>query len=259
MIKFTLVFCTFLIILSCNEVNLKGKIDIRKDGNFVNENDFRSIYLINTSIDKSYEFTIKGTKIINDSSYSYETFKKSLSPGDEVKIGNNHWFEKIEYLKKVDYLILPDDYKILPYKIDSLDNIGINKLSDFVTKLFKQGLTEKQLDFSIAVFSLHYNFNKFKGNQNSTDTSLYYIFKATNGTLSITNTINTDRIKRLFNNDSQKLMISPEINDTIINNLSKKFIKNLTNLDDSLKPKRRIEIKNYFECKGQTEIKNKTN
>ncbi|MEO6611488.1 MAG: hypothetical protein ABIT05_05125 [Chitinophagaceae bacterium] len=115
--------CNYLIVFfiffaSCSK-GLSGKIEKR------NKND---IYLVNTSSSKIFRFTIKETKIINDSIYEYSTGNISLSPGDEKRIGVESGISELQY-RMIDvkslhvYIKVPDSLKdVESYKI--FFNIG---------------------------------------------------------------------------------------------------------------------------------------
>lgn len=70
---FVFVLVVASICIDCNTKSLEGKIETR--GN--------ELYLINTSIDKAYQFTIRKATKINDSLIGYETEIIELFPGDE--------------------------------------------------------------------------------------------------------------------------------------------------------------------------------
>ena len=75
-----------VLLCSCGN-KLKGKIENR-DG---------KIYVVNTSSDKAYQFTIKGVSKTNDSISEYGSFTVQLAPGDEKFIGNEVVLSDIEY------------------------------------------------------------------------------------------------------------------------------------------------------------------
>ncbi len=66
------------ILVSCNK-GLDGKIEKRGNG---------KIYLINTSENNAFKFTVKTTSVTNDSIMNYKTDIVELAPGDEKYIGN---------------------------------------------------------------------------------------------------------------------------------------------------------------------------
>lgn len=79
-----------LLFPSCN--SLDGKIEIRA----------KKVYLVNSSTNKKFEFTIKETKIKNDSSFNYATQIIKLAPGNEELLGMIDSTTEIKYplLKK---------------------------------------------------------------------------------------------------------------------------------------------------------------
>jgi hypothetical protein len=66
-----------LTIYSCDN-KLDGKIETREQD---------KIYLVNTSKTKLFKFTVKATKVTNDSTYDYSTDVIELPPGDEKYLG----------------------------------------------------------------------------------------------------------------------------------------------------------------------------
>ncbi len=101
-------FIGLVLLTSCiNSIN--GKIEYRKDDKTcelriyevvmdssvtVTEKDIetKSVYIVNESIDKSYEFTIKAVQTTNDTIVIYNTEKILLSPGDEEWIGCTKYY-----------------------------------------------------------------------------------------------------------------------------------------------------------------------
>jgi len=73
--KFFIVVSILFNIYSCKNIN--GEIEIR--GN--------NAYLVNTSSEIQYQFTVKKTEIKNDSLYTYSTEIIELAPGDEELLG----------------------------------------------------------------------------------------------------------------------------------------------------------------------------
>ena len=75
-----IVFVTLLlfIIYSCGS-SFKGEIE---------ERELNKVYLVNKSTSKYFQFTIKVTKVTDDSLYDYETRLIKLAPGDEKYLGN---------------------------------------------------------------------------------------------------------------------------------------------------------------------------
>lgn len=69
---------TIILIVGCSA--LEGKIEKRKNGDY---------YLVNTSKTKGFDFTIKTTKIVDDSIYQYSTQIITLHPGDEISLDEN--------------------------------------------------------------------------------------------------------------------------------------------------------------------------
>lgn len=84
---------SIILLISCGN-SINGKIENRVDNGdcyYYDQNTYkipetRSSYLINTSSNKTFEFTIKETETINDTIINYSTFKMKLSPGDERRI-----------------------------------------------------------------------------------------------------------------------------------------------------------------------------
>lgn len=64
---------TFTFFASCSKIN--GKIEKRANG---------QIFLVNTSLNNKYKFTVKRTEIKNDTIETYSTEIIQLAPGDEV-------------------------------------------------------------------------------------------------------------------------------------------------------------------------------
>lgn len=97
------------ILLSCSNT-IQGKIEYRNDNKTcyglspeiditipVNEYkekapEFKSVYLINASINKSFEFTIKEIQKKGETLFDQNTFKVKLSPGEEKWIGCSKYF-----------------------------------------------------------------------------------------------------------------------------------------------------------------------
>lgn len=100
-------------IVSCNDNKLNGKIEFRDEKVNCNPNNQttsatnqepntiqRVVYLVNKSIDKTYEFTVKVTKIINDTTDSYYTIKHELAPGDEEFLSCKEYLEGDKFYTK---------------------------------------------------------------------------------------------------------------------------------------------------------------
>ena len=104
--NYILIF-VFISFIGCNK-SIKGRIDYRMDnkecypyeedemaiavvnGEYsLNQRDIKtkSAYLVNESIDKAYEFTIKTIETTDDSIVSHTITKIKLSPGDEKRLG----------------------------------------------------------------------------------------------------------------------------------------------------------------------------
>lgn len=106
-------------LVSCGS-SIKGEIEYRNDnkdcygydldGNVdyaMNPDEYRdknseskSAYLINKSLDKPYEFTIKEVETIDDTIINYRTTKIKLSPGDEKWLGCVTSQKGAKYYKK---------------------------------------------------------------------------------------------------------------------------------------------------------------
>lgn len=86
--KFALGFIAFVLV-RCNEID--AKIEGR------NKN---SVFLVNSSKTKTFEFTVKTTEIQDDTIYSYSTELITLSPGDEKYLGYRKAVSPIEYPMK---------------------------------------------------------------------------------------------------------------------------------------------------------------
>lgn len=124
-------YIIFLLVFSigCSD-SLKGKIDYRSDKKdcsglngdvaaVVINNEYsgmqkdsksKSAYLINESIDKAYEFTVRQTEIINDTFVNNNMLKIKLSPGDEKWLG----------CTKYDNVIINTDSMIPPEKVSTV-------------------------------------------------------------------------------------------------------------------------------------------
>jgi hypothetical protein len=103
-------------LFSCGNT-LKGKVEYRTDDKscygYGSDVDFLSIhekmdkatdaksaYIVNTSSENSYEFTIKESMVTNDKIINYTTTKIILSPGDEKWIGCTKYITGDKYYTK---------------------------------------------------------------------------------------------------------------------------------------------------------------
>lgn len=77
MYKYLIPVAILLLFISCNK-GLDGKIETRSGD---------KMYLVNTSPEKPFKFTIKTTEIANDSTNEYYTAIIELAPGDEKYLG----------------------------------------------------------------------------------------------------------------------------------------------------------------------------
>lgn len=85
-IYFITVFTLLVFCISCNQ--LDGAIEHRI-GN--------KLYLVNKSKTKEFRFTVKVTKIINDTLVEYSTRQNQLAPGDELYLGNENGISEKQY------------------------------------------------------------------------------------------------------------------------------------------------------------------
>lgn len=115
LISFPLIACLF----SCSS-GLHGKIEKRKDGEY---------YLVNTSETKIFQFTVKTTKVIADTAYSYYTELIILNPGDEKSLGAGEGLTDIKYRydKRLSTYPLPSDTStVIPVALLFLNDTIIN-------------------------------------------------------------------------------------------------------------------------------------
>ena len=108
------IYCSLFIILlySCNN-SIKGKIGYRTDrhkcydysidyssekGKYRDKDaETKTAYLVNSSFDKAYEFTIKVIQTTNDTIIDQNTMKIKLSPGDEKWLGCTKYLDGERY------------------------------------------------------------------------------------------------------------------------------------------------------------------
>ena len=108
-----LLFITLIILFSCT--SKVAKIELRKNVHFPQqisqENmnlDFleesknsKKAYLVNTSLNNTYEFTIREISTIDDTLVEYQTNKLTLSPGDEELIGGTKYLLGSKYAMSI--------------------------------------------------------------------------------------------------------------------------------------------------------------
>ena len=122
--------------------DMKGKIQKRGIEETVNGEKSKSVYLVNTSINQKYIYTIKMTSTYEDNKVSYETRQITLEPGDETTLGTDKEFYEIIYKKKkmiYCYYIQPNDSVVLKentivdYRNENLTPLQRNNDSTLMT------------------------------------------------------------------------------------------------------------------------------
>lgn len=116
-----------LIFFGCS--GLDRSIEKRDIGCNETITDSKKVYLVNKSSNKIYQFTVKRTEIINDTTKTYSTSLHVLEPGDEIYLGCDQFLSEIQYFKhnirrKTDFptakMVFPDysigDIPINQYK-----------------------------------------------------------------------------------------------------------------------------------------------
>ncbi len=103
----------FLTLMACNS-SVSGKIENR-DGYCKAKNNSKNIYLVNTSKNKPFSYTVRKTTIIGDSITGYQTFAIELLPGDEINLGCSeevvtNRYKEIPLVVKVDKV-----FYLMPY------------------------------------------------------------------------------------------------------------------------------------------------
>ena len=112
---FSVILVVLILFTSCNN-SIEGRVDYRQDdkncypfedtdmaivvidGEYsINQKDTetKGAYLINESIDKMYEFTIKQVETIDDTIVNHTTIKVKLSPADEKRLGCTNYNDVI--------------------------------------------------------------------------------------------------------------------------------------------------------------------
>ena len=110
MIKINSVFVAIILLASCGE-KIQVKIELRNDNKSCNDrfsevdnkyqkNEGKGAYLVNISTGDTYQFTVKITTKIGDSSTDYTTMKIKLSPGDEKRLGCTKYYSGEKYYMK---------------------------------------------------------------------------------------------------------------------------------------------------------------
>ncbi len=97
----------FSILVAACSSKMNGKIEYRGDND---------VYLVNTSSSKIFRFTVKTTKVTNDTIYDYSTESIPLAPGDEELLGVKYdtaeaTFPMIEVTRLNIYIRVPDSLK----------------------------------------------------------------------------------------------------------------------------------------------------
>jgi hypothetical protein len=151
------IISSLFIFLSCSS-SIKGKIDYRNDNNDCygfnqkidhaietdeyrdKDSETKSAYLINESIDKTYEFTIKEVETIDDTIINYHTIKIKLLPGDEKWLGCTKFLNGEKYYTKE---IIDTFYREDAKNYSITDIVTINKRNvDDTTKPKKRSVVE---------------------------------------------------------------------------------------------------------------------
>lgn len=197
---------------SCSE--LEGKIEKRNSN---------KLYLVNNSKTKEFRFTVKKTKITNDSIFEYSTSQSQLAPGDELYLGNENEVSEKQYPtieKKMlkTYEIVGEDYFEETKTINGIryykdDNGDWQQIPKFDPNKKYESVDELP------------DLNKGK------------------------------KITVTF--DDELLPIPPSrLKDTILNGKKYKYLYTSENVKDSLHPFRQTHYKYIYVVTGQVEIKN---
>ena len=164
-----LLFITLIILFSCT--SKVAKIELRKNVHFPQqisqENmnlDFleesknsKKAYLVNTSLNNTYEFTIREISTIDDTLVEYQTNKLTLSPGDEELIGGTKYLLGSKYAMS----IVPDT--IFTDTNLKEENVYEYKKSKFTEKQVATAADKKNLSFSEYI--IKYNIRNISLNE----------------------------------------------------------------------------------------------
>lgn len=198
---------------SCSE--LEGKIEKRNSN---------KLYLVNNSKTKEFRFTVKKTKITNDSIFEYSTSQSQLAPGDELYLGNENEVSEKQYPtieKKMlkTYEIVGEDY-------------------------FEETKTINGIRYYKDDNGEWHPIPKFDPNKP---------YKSVDELPDLNN--KGKKITVSF--DDEGLPIPPSrLKDTILNGIKYKYYYTIENVKDSLHPFPQIHYKYIFTVTGQVEIKN---
>ena len=192
---------------SCSE--LDGTIEKRNG---------TKMYLVNNSKKKEFRFTIKTTKITNDSIFEYSTSKSQLAPGDELYLGNENEVSENQY---------PTIEKKLLKTYEIVDK-------DF----FQETKVVNGVHYYKDKKDNWYQVPKF--DPNKPYKSVYEL---------------PDLRSVLFDEEGFPFAIS-FLKDTVLNGKNYKYRYIVENAKDSLHPFPQIHYKHIFIVTGQVEIKN---
>lgn len=171
-----------LILLSCGN-KFEGQIETRP-GN--------KIYLVNQSGSKEYKFTLKTTKVTNNSTYDYNTQIIELAPGDEILIGHKNEVSAIEYTEKEEQVFIIDSMERENMHLairDKLNNTSDNEFKKAFLASVKGDIDIKGKDTIINGKHLkyHYSFIRIKDTLNPLPVNRYEYNYEVTGQLEIKN------------------------------------------------------------------------